>query len=105
MRDMNMDIDIDEEHKYPNKRFCIRTSIEPPKVRKPRGICVATPFRLPKNWNVLKSMFNSPHVIKIQSLYRGYRLRQRLAEWRATKQLYPESITKHHLWSRVFSSS
>ena len=79
----------------PFKRFCIRLSQPKP------SFCKATPFRLPKNWNALKSMFNSPHVIKIQALYRGYRLRQRLAEWKAAKQLYPDSITREHLWAHL----
>lgn len=60
---------------------------------------VTNMFRLPNNWFYLACHFTNPQMIsRIQAAYRGYRIRQRIAQWVAAKRVNPEVGMQHLMW-------
>lgn len=56
-------------------------------------------FRLPNNWFHLACHFsNHEKISRIQALYRGYRVRQRIAQWVAAKHFNHTVGTEHLMW-------
>jgi hypothetical protein len=60
------------------------------------SVIVQKPFRLPNNWFYLACCFTNPNMIaRIQAVYRGYRVRQIVAQWMAARYFNPEVSIEH----------